>query len=51
MIGFTIICNECRTKSEFETEEERLTEDIKVLNHFNGTRLVCTKCEQQLVLK
>lgn len=51
MDGFTITCNKCRTQSEFEKEDERVSEDIKILNHFSGVRFVCTKCGQQLVLE
>jgi hypothetical protein len=50
MNGFTVICHDCQTQSEFESKEERLTEDIKLLIHHNGIRLVCTKCDQQLIL-
>lgn len=51
MKGFTVICRDCQTQSEFESEEERLTKDVKLLNHHNGIRLVCTECGQQLILE
>jgi hypothetical protein len=49
--GFTIICNECKSKSELELKDDRLTKDTKVLNHYQGVRFVCTKCGQQLVME
>lgn len=51
MEGFTLECRDCSTKSEYKNEEDRLTEDIKILNHRDGIRIVCTKCKQQQELK
>jgi predicted RNA-binding Zn-ribbon protein involved in translation (DUF1610 family) len=50
MDGFTITCHDCQTQSEFENQQERFTEAIKVLIHYHGVRFVCTKCGQQLIL-
>ena len=48
--GFTVICNDCQTNAKLKTKDERVTEEVLVLIHFSGVRLVCTKCHQQLVL-
>lgn len=52
MDGFTIICHECQTQSEFEKQDERLTESIKIFicNH-TEIRIHCSECGQNRVLK
>lgn len=48
--GFSIVCHDCLSKSELNSSDDRLTKDVKLLNHIGGIRLVCIKCDQQLVM-
>lgn len=52
MDGFMIYCYDCDSRSVFEKENERLTEEIKIMIHsLTEVRIYCSCCGQNLVLK